>query len=77
MYWYTLQIRCHYRKIYGTGMEPSPLLLRPFIGLFYKPFMMGGDDRRTISEMNEWQDQPKYPKNTCPSVVLSPVNPTK
>jgi hypothetical protein len=27
-----------------TGVEPSPLLLRPFIGLLYQLWMIDGDD---------------------------------
>jgi hypothetical protein len=30
--------------IHGTGVEPSPLLLRPLIGLLYQPWMMDGED---------------------------------
>jgi hypothetical protein len=38
---------------YRVGVEPSPLLLRPFIGLLYQPWMMtDGDDCGAISGMN-------------------------
>jgi hypothetical protein len=30
--------------IYGAGMEPSPLLMRSFIGLFCQSWMIDGDD---------------------------------
>jgi hypothetical protein len=36
--------------IYGIGVEPSPLLLQPFIGLLYQPWMTDGGD----CEMNDW-----------------------
>jgi hypothetical protein len=29
---------------YGAGVEPRPLLLRPFAGLVYKRWMRDGDD---------------------------------
>jgi hypothetical protein len=40
--------------MYGAGVEPSPLLLRPFIDLLYQPWMIDGDDCGEISGMNEW-----------------------
>jgi hypothetical protein len=36
-----------------AGVEPSPLLLRPFTGLLYQPWMTDGDDCGAISGMNE------------------------
>jgi hypothetical protein len=41
--------------VYGTGVELSPLLLRPFIGLLYQRWMIDGDDCGAVSRMNEWQ----------------------
>jgi hypothetical protein len=40
--------------IYGAGVEPSPLLLRPFIGPLYQPWMTDGDDCGAIGEINEY-----------------------
>jgi hypothetical protein len=39
----------------GTGVELSPLLLRPFTGLLYRPWMIDGDDCGAISGLNEWR----------------------
>jgi hypothetical protein len=36
-------------------VQPSPLLLWPFIGLFYQPWMIDGDDCGEISGMKESQ----------------------
>jgi hypothetical protein len=57
--------------MHGTGVEPSPLLLRLFTGLLYQPWMIDVDDCGTISETNEWQGKPKYWEETCPNVALS------
>jgi hypothetical protein len=38
--------------IRGSGVEPSSLLLRSFIGLLYQPWMIDGDDCGAISGMN-------------------------
>jgi hypothetical protein len=63
--------------IYRTGVEPSPLLLRSFIGLLYQPRMIDDDnDCGALSEMNEWQGKPKYWEETCPSTDLSTMDPT-
>jgi hypothetical protein len=43
---------------YWAEVEPSPLLLRQFIGLFYQPWKIDGDDFGAIDGMNEWQGQP-------------------
>jgi hypothetical protein len=51
--------------IYEAGVEPSPLLLRPFIALLYQPWMIDGDDCGAVSGMNEWQGKPKYSEKTC------------
>jgi hypothetical protein len=37
--------------IYGIGVEPSPLLLGPFIGPLYQSWMTDGDDCEAISGM--------------------------
>jgi hypothetical protein len=36
--------------IYGAGVEPSPILLRAFIGLLYQPWMIVGDDGEELVE---------------------------
>jgi hypothetical protein len=41
-------------------VEPIPLLLRPFNGLYYQHWMMDGDDYGVIVGMNEWQEKPQY-----------------
>jgi hypothetical protein len=61
---------------YGTGMEPSPLLLKPLIGLLYHPWMIGADDCGAISGMNEWQRKPKYSEEICPSAAVSTTDRT-
>jgi hypothetical protein len=66
----------YYLSIYVAGVEPSPLILRPFIGLFYQPWVMDGDDCAAISGMNEWQEKPKYSEETCPSAALSTTDPS-
>jgi hypothetical protein len=57
-------------------VEPSPLLLGPFTGLLYQPWMIDDDDCGAISGMNEWQGKPKYSEETCPSAALSTTDPT-
>jgi hypothetical protein len=57
-------------------MEPSPLLLLPFIGLFYHPWIIDDDDCGAISGMNEWQGKPQYRGKTCSSVALSTTDST-
>jgi hypothetical protein len=42
-----------YLLIYGAGAEPTPLLLRQFIGLLYQPWVTDGDDHGAVSGMNE------------------------
>jgi hypothetical protein len=61
--------------IYGSGVEPSALLLRPFIGILYQPWMIDGDDCGAISGMNEWQGKPKYSEETWPSAALYITDP--
>jgi hypothetical protein len=62
--------------IYGAGVEPSRLLLRPLIGLLYQPLLIDGDDYGAVSGMNEWQGKPKYLEETYPNVALSTTDPT-
>jgi hypothetical protein len=50
--------------IYGAEVQPRALLLRPFIGLLYQPWMVDGDDCGAIGGMNEWQGKPKYSEVT-------------
>jgi hypothetical protein len=57
--------------IYGVGVKPYPLLLRPFIGLLYQPWMIDGDNCDAISGMNEWHGKPKHSEETCFSAALS------
>jgi hypothetical protein len=57
--------------ICGAGVEPSPFLLRPFIGLMYQPWMLGGDECGGNSGLNEWQWKQKFSEETFLSVVLS------
>jgi hypothetical protein len=54
-----------------AGVEPSPLLLQPFIGLLYQTWMIDGDDWVAISEMNDLQWKPKYSQRISPRVALS------
>jgi hypothetical protein len=62
--------------IYCAGVEPSPLLLWPFIGLLYQPWMIDGDDCVAVSGMNEEQGKPECSEKTCPSAAFSATNPT-
>jgi hypothetical protein len=57
-------------------VEPSPLLLRPFIGLFYQPLVIDGDDGGAISGMIDRQGKCKYRKLTYHSAALSTTDPT-
>jgi hypothetical protein len=42
--------------LFLSGIEPSPLLLRPFVILLYQPWMIDGDyDYGDIGGMNKWQ----------------------
>jgi hypothetical protein len=52
-------------------VEPSPLLLQPFIGLLYRPWMIDSVDCGAISGMNGWQGKPKYSEETFPTAALS------
>jgi hypothetical protein len=62
--------------IYEAAVEPSPLLLRPFIGLLYQLWMIDGDDCGAISGTNEWQGKPEYSEETCRSAALSTTDAT-
>jgi hypothetical protein len=51
------------------GLEWNPvLLLRPFIGLLYQPWMKDNEDCGAVSVMSEWQGKPKYSEGTSPCV---------
>jgi hypothetical protein len=39
--------------VYGVGMELSPLLLRPIIGLFCQLWMIDNGDCKAISGLNK------------------------
>jgi hypothetical protein len=56
--------------IYGSGVEPNPLLLPHFIVIFYKPWMADGDNCGAISGINEWHGKPKYPEENFPSIAF-------
>jgi hypothetical protein len=62
--------------MYGDVVEPSPLLLRLFIGLWYQPYMIRDDDCGAVSGMNEWQRKWKYSEKDYPSAALSAIDPT-
>jgi hypothetical protein len=55
-------------SIYGAGVEPSPKLLLPVIGLLYQPRMIDGDVEQLVEWMNE--GIPKYVEKICPKAVL-------
>jgi hypothetical protein len=57
-------------------VEPNPLVLRPYVGLLYKPWMIGDDECGAIREMNEWQGKLKYSEETYPSAALATTDPT-
>jgi hypothetical protein len=61
--------------MYGAGVEPSPLLLQPFIGLLYQPWLIDGDDCRAISGINEWQGKLKYSEKSAPVLLYPPQIP--
>jgi hypothetical protein len=79
-YYYYLDVRSNYLKISvgcrflyfsGAGVEPSPLLLWPFVGMLYQTWMIDGDDCGAVSGMNEWQGKPTSSEKTFPSATLS------
>jgi hypothetical protein len=55
----------------------SPLLLGPFIGLLYPPWMIDCYECEAISGMNEWQGKPAYSEWTFPRSGLSTTDPTR
>jgi hypothetical protein len=61
--------------ICGVGVEPGPLLQRPFIGLLYQPCLIDADDCEAINGINEWQVKPKYSDKTCSNAALSTTDP--
>jgi hypothetical protein len=69
---------CSYYSFYlsRAGVEQSPLLLWPLIGLLYQPWMIDGFDCKAVSGMNKWQGKPKYSEETYPSVALYTTDPT-
>jgi hypothetical protein len=68
----------HNLFIYGAAVEPSPLLLWPFTGLLYQPWMTNGDDDwGTINAINGWQGKQKYSEITCLGAALSTTDPTR
>jgi hypothetical protein len=60
--------------IHGAGVEQSSLLLRPFIGLLYEPWVINYD-YGAINGMNKWQVKPQYSEETWSSVALSTTDP--
>jgi hypothetical protein len=56
----------YYLLTYLAAVEPRTLLLWPFIGLLYPPWIIHDDDCRTISGMNNWQGKPKYSEKSAP-----------
>jgi hypothetical protein len=60
--------------IYLDGVELSPLLLRPLIGLLYQPWIIDGDYCGALIGMNDLQGRPKYSEKTRPSAALSTMN---
>jgi hypothetical protein len=59
-------------------VEPSPLLLRPLIGLLYQSLMVDddGDDCGAVRGMNDWQGKLKCSEKTFPNDALCTTNPT-
>jgi hypothetical protein len=47
-------------------VEPSPLLLRTFIGLFYQHWMIDVNDYRAISGMNELAEETEVMGDNLP-----------
>jgi hypothetical protein len=56
-------------------MEPSPILLRPIIGLLYLPCKIDNSDCGVIGEMNDWQRKLKYSEESHLSGTVSSTNP--
>jgi hypothetical protein len=56
---------------YGTGVETSRLLMRPYDGLLYQSWkIINGEDCESINGMNMWQGKPKYSGKTCCSAAV-------
>jgi hypothetical protein len=55
--------------IYAAGVEPGPILLRPFIDPKHQPWVIVGDDCGTVTGMNVSQGKPKSLSNDA-SVTL-------
>jgi hypothetical protein len=62
--------------IYVTGVESSPLTLRPLIAVLCQFWMIDANGCGAISGMNVWQGKQKYSEATCPSAALSTTGPT-
>jgi hypothetical protein len=60
----------HKNSIYGAGVEPISPILRQFIGLLYKPWMIDVDDCGANGVMNEWKFKPKYKEKMCRCVAV-------
>jgi hypothetical protein len=45
--------------MYWARVEPSPLLLWPFIGLLYQPWMIDGDECGAITGRGNWSTRRK------------------
>jgi hypothetical protein len=73
---YTLLFHFWFLFLYGLGVEASPLLLRPFIGILYQLWIIDGDDSAVICGVNDWQGKLKYPEITFPIAALSTTDPT-
>jgi hypothetical protein len=56
----------------GVGVEPSPLVLRPIIGLLYRPWMIDDDDDDcgAVCGMNDWQGNQKYLEKPCQAAAV-------
>jgi hypothetical protein len=66
---FTYFIVYFYLFIYLAGVEPSPLLLRPLIGLLYQPCRTIDDDNcGEIGRINGWLETPA-PVPLCPQRI--------
>jgi hypothetical protein len=62
----------YYLFIYLTaGVEPSPQLLWPLIGLLYQPWKVYGNDCEAIGGINNCQGKLKYWEKSFPGAVFS------
>jgi hypothetical protein len=62
----TLLYNFNFLNTYGTGVEASPLVLLPSVGLFYQLWMMDGDDYGAAGGMNKWQGKKEVLGGTLP-----------